>query len=142
MLKVNKVLGIDFGQVHVGFALLDVKTGIVFRKGGVSGFKNLNNLFEKIREFCQEHGIDGVVFGVPYGKGGEKTEQALRYERIGGKLRDFLREVGVVVEFFFFDEAFSTFDGERVDVPDGVDVSDHEMAAVVILERFYNEMSK
>lgn len=145
-------MGVDFGDQHVGLAVTDVGRSMVFGRGELKGYKRLEELFERIMGVCQEEEIVEVVFGVPAGKEGEETAQSRRLRDIGERLEQYLGTIPVV----FQDESFSSFEADAAGAewsagggphaqagpPAGAarklhkKYSRHELAAMVILERY------
>lgn len=136
----GKILGVDFGEKHVGLAVCDESRNIVFGRGVFENYKNLENLFRMIKVFCENNNIVLVVFGVPTGDRGEETVQTERYKKIGRKLGIYLGDINVD----FQDEAFSSFEARKSinDSPVNVAYSEHELAAVAILERYLEKINK
>lgn len=131
----GKLLGIDFGAKNVGLAVTDESRQFVFGRGCIENYPNLEVLFEQIKEVCKQERVTGVVFGVPLDENMEETPRTREYREVGAKLGDFL---GGVIEIHFQDEAFSTFEGgESISDPNlKKKYNSHELAAMVILERF------
>ncbi len=139
--KNKKYLGIDFGAMNVGIAASDNGGNIVFMRGVIKGGGKLTAIFNKVYDICAEESIDVIVFGVPYGRSGQRNKQAERMIRIGEKLKEYLISKGLNIDLVFQDESFSTFEasyGEFVTSNYKLNskYSDHEMAAKLILEKY------
>ena len=136
----GKILGVDFGEKHVGLADCDESRSLVFGRGVLENYKSLENLFRMIKAYCDDNNIDLVVFGVPTGGIGEDTMQTERYKKIGKKLEVYLENIKVEYQ----DEAYSTFEAQKLlhDNPGASGYTDHELAAVAILERFLEKINE
>lgn len=134
MANKGKLLAIDFGNNNVGLAVCDEMQKFVFGRGVITNFKSLDNLFEQILELCQDENIVEVVMGVPLDEEGQETDQSRRLRDIGSRLEEYLGTITVEYQ----DESFSSFEAAAaVADPDlRKKYSEHELAAVVILERF------
>lgn len=130
----GKFLGIDFGEKNVGLAVSDESRQFVFGRGFIENYASLEELFGRIGQLCQREGVKGVVFGIPLGANMEETERTAEYRDVGRQLEAYLKTIPVV----FQDEAFSTFEGgSAIDDPKLKEkYNSHELAAMVILERF------
>lgn len=130
----GKLLAIDFGDRNTGLAVCDESQTFVFGRGVLSGYKRLDELFEKIVVLCQEENIVEIVFGVPLGKEGEETEQSRRHRDIGSRLEQYIGTISVVYQ----DESHTSFEANSVvkDPKLRKKYSEHELAAVVILNRY------
>ncbi|MEZ4087030.1 MAG: RuvX/YqgF family protein [Candidatus Gracilibacteria bacterium] len=131
----GKLLGIDFGAKNVGLAVTDESRQFVFGRGCIENYPNLGALFEQIQEVCEAERISGIVMGVPLDENMEETARTKEYREVGVKLEVFFEGK---MKVHFQDEAFSTFEGgEAISDPDlKKKYNSHELAAMVILERF------
>ena len=109
-MKKNKILAIDFGENNVGLAVTDPGANLVFGKGLIKGGKSLNDLFSKIKKFCDDEEVNKIVFGLPLGKDGEETDQTGRMKKIAYKLKDYLGNIPLEFE----DESFSSFEAREI----------------------------
>lgn len=136
--KVNnkgKILAVDFGEKNVGLAESDISRELVFPAGVISDYRNIDNLIGKLVELCNEKDFSIIVFGLPKAADGNETEQTLRYRKLGMKLFEGIKASKPDILFEFEDESFSTFDGRSIDAK----LTDHEKAAMKILERYLNK---
>lgn len=136
-MKKNKILAIDWGENNVGLAITDSGANLVFGKGLIKGGKSLNDLFSKIKKFCDEEQVDKIVFGLPFGKDGEETDQTKRMKKIGEKMEEYLKNIPLEFE----DESFSSF--EAREIAGGFEEKElksryceHEIAAMIILRKY------
>lgn len=138
----NKILAIDFGFKNVGLAVSDATWELFFGRGVVKGKKKLVEVFDEIKNIIISDEVGIVVFGVPNSLSDEGfLWQESRMLNIGNKLKNYLIENNIFVEFFFEDESFTTFEAtkELFDIHKfGIksNLSDHEMSAIIILKRF------
>jgi putative Holliday junction resolvase len=135
--KKNKILAIDFGESNVGLAITDPGANIVFGKGLIKGGKSLEDLFSKIKKICDDEEVNKIVFGLPYGKDGEDTDQTKRLKKMGLQMQEYLKNIPLEFE----DESFSSF--EAREIAEGFEekelksrYSEHEIAAMVILRKY------
>lgn len=143
----KKYLGIDFGEKNIGLASSDPGGNIVFGKGVLRGGGSLDELFERIYAVCKKEEAEGIVFGIPFGKSGEETRQAMRLKRIGDKLRTFLKNRIKNLDMAYVDESFTSYEAEKLLAGHDYKLlkkkySDHEIAAMLILRRFLNKPGK
>ena len=133
--QLGKLLGIDFGAKNVGLAVTDESRQFVFGRGCIENYPSLVALFMQIGEVCEAERITGIVFGVPLAENLEETPRTKEYREVGAKLEAFFEGK---MEVVFQDEAFSTFEGgEAISDPNlKKKYNSHELAAMVILERF------
>ncbi|MBU0668005.1 RuvX/YqgF family protein [Patescibacteria group bacterium] len=127
-------MAIDFGDKNTGLAVTDLSRTMVFGRGVLRGYRRLEDLFEQILGICRDEEVTEVIFGVPGGRFGEDTPQVERMRDIGGRLEEYLGDVPVV----FQDESFSSFEADAAKMDSGLrkKYSQHELAAMVILERY------
>ena len=136
-MKNKKILAIDFGESNIGLAATDSGANLVFGKGSLKRGKSLDDIFKKIKGFCDEEQVVKVIFGLPKGKNAEDTEQTERYRRIGRKLSDYLGNIF----FEFEDESFTSYEAREMSAGFEDDLlktqySEHELAAMIILRRY------
>jgi len=100
-------LGIDYGDVRLGFALSD-PMGIIASPLEVYTRKGLDRDLQYIAALIKEKEVDAAVIGLPVNMDGTKGERAQKSLDFGGQLN---RYCGVKVEYF--DERLSTVSAER-----------------------------
>ena len=80
-----KILSIDYGIKHVGFAIgnsISKSSNIFFS----FSYKGKIQLLKKIIEVCDEWGINRIVFGMPYNIDGTKNKMCKEIEKFSKKL--------------------------------------------------------
>ena len=82
-----RILGIDYGDARVGFAITDA---LNITAQGLETLNYDNNdkiILKKIDEYMQEYEIDTIVIGMPYMLDGRKAERAEKTEKFIHKLK-------------------------------------------------------
>jgi putative holliday junction resolvase len=134
----GKILALDYGRSSVGMAVSDEDRQVVFGRGSIRNYGSLNNLFEKIRLFCETEKITEIVMGIPVDENGDETVQTEKIRAIAEKLEQYLRNIPISFE----DESFTTFEAneflaEKVNVKGSVrKQTEDEIAATIILKRY------
>ena len=80
-MRFGRLLALDYGTRRVGAALCD-EMGIVVRPVPAIVNRGNRNLMEQIRRLVEQHGIEGLVIGLPLnmdGTAGESVSQATRF---------------------------------------------------------------
>ncbi len=102
----GRVLGLDPGEVRVGVALSD-PSGIIAQPLVVLDRRH-GSVVSLIADIVAEHGVAGVVIGLPVSLDGTEGVAAQRARALGGEVE---RETGC--EVTFFDERFTTVQAEQ-----------------------------
>ena len=130
-----KLLGIDYGTKHVGFALGNTlsKSSENFFSFSYSKKKHLE---QKILEICKEWGIGQIVFGMPFNPDGSKNDMCRQIEKFSKKLL-----IKVDVKIFYHDENYTSSDFKIEKRNENVKSSEnsHGYAAKLTLESFMRE---
>lgn len=132
------VLAIDYGTAHIGLAIGDSEVMIA------SPYKTLSNdsrrkLLEEISIVIKEEGISQLVVGEPVAAhtatpGNEDSRSATK---------DFAQQLADVTQLpvALIDERFSTEQAKQLK-KSGSSASDHELAAMLILQTFFDTNKK
>lgn len=117
------ILGIDFGQTHVGLALGSTDSGLA----EPLGTELTPAKYKKIEDICIENEIEKIVVGVSEGKSAQEARE------FAGKLKNF----GIPV--MFYDETLTTRDALKNLLHLSAkkrQKAKHAMAAVSILQNW------
>jgi len=132
--KNKKCLGIDFGDQQVGLAY-NVDE-IIYPCGVIRQYKSLNRLIFLLREVSKKNEIELLVFGLPFAIDSQDTPQVSRIKSIAQRIAQ-----GVELPLVFQDESFTTFEAKNWlrenEMIDLTHLTDHEVAAIFILKRFF-----
>lgn len=104
----SRVLGIDYGERRLGFAVSD-SDGIIAMPLRVVELRTDTQAFEEIRRICKETGAEKIVVGLPLNMNGTKGPIAAKVESFVEQLTKLL---DIPVEKW--DERLSTSAAERV----------------------------
>jgi putative Holliday junction resolvase len=135
-----RILGIDYGDKKVGFAISDL-LGITAQGLEFLRYKNTKELVDKIISLVEQHNIKKIVVGLPknmdgtIGFRGEKTLEFV--DSIKNKLP--------AIEIVLWDERLTTSLAKRVMIETGVKRKNKEMvedkiAAVFILQSYMDSI--
>ncbi|MBD3270193.1 Holliday junction resolvase RuvX [Candidatus Peregrinibacteria bacterium] len=132
----SKIIGIDYGQKKIGFAITDFSGQIVFEKGVLMN-SNIENVVDYISKILDGDQLHKIVIGKPYSKSGEETDQTKRMDQFATKLKKYFPGIDIV----FVDESFTSFEAQnKIDeISKNVSTlksSEDEMAAALILQRY------
>jgi putative Holliday junction resolvase len=127
-LKIDKILGIDYGKAKVGLAIADNETRIAF---GYGVLENNHDFFNKLADIIKKEDISAVVIGIPSYINREETE----YD--GEKLGEYLKTIiGLKVEYQ--NEMFTTKLAQEKLKEKGMknikDLDDQEAARIILQE--------
>ncbi len=92
--QTGKSLGIDFGRSKIGLAWAENETKIAFV---LDVWKNDENFWSKLKNFCQQEVIGRIIVGWPFGQNNpnQKVEDISRLEKFLEKVE---QETGILVE--------------------------------------------
>ncbi len=103
----NRILGIDYGDVRVGLALSDL-TCTIARPFQTLNYDSIDDLLNQLNEIIIEYKVNKIVVGIPYNMSGEDTKQTI-------KVRDFVfileEKVGYKIELI--DERLTSAEAEK-----------------------------
>lgn len=103
-----KILGIDYGRVKVGLALVDDENKLVYPLQ-VIRFKEDSELEREIKVLIKKEGVEKIVIGLPEGQMG------LLIKKFGLNLK---KDLGIPV--IFWDETLSTREAQRLSIEAGI----------------------
>jgi putative Holliday junction resolvase len=143
----QKLLALDVGDRRVGVALSDA-TGLIATPLVVINRKSKVEDFGRIGRLVREHDIMAVVVGHPLNDDGSAGPQALRIERYALALADALRDEGLDLPLFMWDEWGSTQRAQEMMIGAGRKARhrraqlDAAAAAVILQDFLDNEFDK
>ncbi len=131
----NRILGIDYGDVRVGLALSDL-TQTIAKPFKTINYKNFDDLLDQLKMIIIDNKVCKLVVGVPYNMKGEDTKQTI-------KVKEFISflEFNLSYDIAFVDERLSSVEAEKtmhkMNVKTGHNKSDiDKIAASVILQEY------
>jgi len=104
---VPRILGIDYGERRVGFAVSD-PAGVMATPLRIAEVRSDREAVDEVRRACADTEAERVVIGLPLTLKGERGPMAAKVEAFG---RAVAAALGLPVEFW--DERFSTATVER-----------------------------
>lgn len=103
----NRILGIDYGDVRVGLALSDL-TCTIARPFKTLNYNDMDDLLSQLFEISEENQVNKIVVGIPYNMKGDDTKQTT-------KVRDFIfvleQKIGYKVDLI--DERLTSSEAEK-----------------------------
>lgn len=126
----NKLLGIDHGQARIGLAISDKEQIMAIPLKAIESTKNI---FDEIKQICQQEDIKKIIVGLPLALSGENTKQTNIVRSFAGELKKRLD-----VDIVFEDERLTSkmarqiFDREDKDT----------QAAVIILQNYLDKQNR
>ena len=130
-----KILSIDYGIKHVGFAIgnsISKSSNTFFSLS----YKGKIKLMKKIIEICDEWGINRIVFGMPYNIDGTMNKMCKEIEKFSKKL-----SLEIDIEIFFQDETLTSME-YKIDKRNNnlfLPEDSHGYAAKLTLESYLRE---
>jgi putative Holliday junction resolvase len=131
----TRVLGMDYGDRRIGFAVSDPDGQLALPVGSLEGRAEAE-VFGHVRDLCSERGVGRIVVGLPVNMDGTRGPAAKKAEAFAARLQAAL---GMPVETW--DERLSTVAVERAmraaDLSAGKrKASRDKMAAQAILQNY------
>ena len=131
----NRILGIDYGEVRVGLALSDL-TQTIAKPFKTINYKNFDDLLDQLKIIIIDNKVCKLVVGLPYNMKGEDTKQTI-------KVKEFISflEFNLSYDIAFIDERLSSVEAEKtmhkMNIKTGHNKSDiDKIAASVILQEY------
>lgn len=129
-----RILGVDYGDSKTGVAIGDTDSQVaspleVWREGG-------EDLIRRIKTFVEVEEVELVVVGVPKKANGELTDRG----KLSEEFARLLSEV-IVVPVEIVDESFTSVESQRLREEYGTDVSEDALAAMLILQEYFDTSS-
>ena len=136
-----RLMGLDYGNVHVGVALLD-ELGMTAYPLEVIKRKDSNKLrktFARIEEIAREYKVDKIIIGLPLNMDDSESEISKTVIDFSENIK---RRTGLPVELW--DERLSTLEATDILKEAGIKVQDRKtyidkIAASFILRRYMEE---
>jgi putative Holliday junction resolvase len=129
----EKLLGVDYGDKKVGLAMADLETKIATPYKILTNDKNL---FEVIKDICQNENISKIVIGVPTGLQGIKSKQ---YEKVINFISKLKSEIKLPLEQQ--DENLTSLYAKNLLQETKGRKEDDAVAAMIILQSYLDEMN-
>jgi len=101
-----RIMGIDYGDAHVGIALTDPLQIISHPYKVISNIEN--NLFIELEEIIQSEKVGKIVIGLPYNLKGRDSLQTLEVRKFANRLKQ-----KVAIPIVFEDERFTTIEANE-----------------------------
>ena len=133
-------LAFDYGERRIGVAKSD-PTGLIASALLTLEVKSISDALVKIKSLISEYEPDGLVFGYPLLKSGDKSKKCDEVDRFIEKLSSF-----ATIPVYKVDEYDTSTEAEKIihahNKKVGADKKRIDrLAAVLILERFLDEQS-
>jgi putative Holliday junction resolvase len=100
-------MAIDFGERRIGVAVSD-ETATIASPLEVIQRRSKAEDFARLARLAQEHGVGGLIIGLPLNANGTEGYQAKRVRRYAAGLRQALQQAGLELVVEFWDESLST----------------------------------
>ena len=128
-----RVLGVDYGRRKIGLALgdTDIRVASPMEVWLVDG--TAEELCERLSAFVISEVIGGVVIGIPFRSDGSESAQTLENRQFANLLRAHVRVPVVEV-----DESFTSKESRRLQEEHGSRVPEDALAAMLILEEYFD----
>jgi putative Holliday junction resolvase len=127
-----KYLGIDYGMKKTGLALGDSAASVAVPFGLIPGG---SATIPRICEIVKEEGIEAFVVGLPVPTSPEQSPAQME------RVILFIKALGEATKLpvSIVDEQFSSTEARRVQKEHGATASEDALAAMLILQAFFNE---
>ncbi|NLC16599.1 MAG: Holliday junction resolvase RuvX [Clostridiales bacterium] len=103
-----RVLGIDYGDKRIGFAISD-QFRIIASPLEVYSRKTLKQDLEYIKKIIDAHQVDTVVIGLPINMDGTLGDRAIKTQEFGEQLKQIIN-----LPIVYIDERWTSKESERV----------------------------
>lgn len=129
------ILGIDYGSAKVGLAVGDSDTKLAFPFRTISNTSRVD-LLQAIENVITEENIKQLVVGEPLAA---HTSNPL-FEASRGATQEFAKQLesATSLPVFLVDERFTTEQAKQLQ-KSGSEASDHELAAMLILQTYFDK---
>lgn len=135
-LRNRKVLALDYGRKRIGVASGDLEVGIAFPRLVISN-KSIDFVLNRVKALCLELDVKTIVVGLPL-----SMQEDQRENRIFGDVQRFVKVLAgnlIGIEVVLFDERLSSFEAEELMREYHMEGPDDDLAAQIILQRFFNK---
>lgn len=134
----SRILGIDYGEKHVGVAISDI-LGIL--ASGIVTLDNKNKEFiiGEIKKICKEKEISKIVIGLPTSMSGSEENQAKKVKKFTDDLK---KEINVSI--VFEDERLTSMmagkflDEKKTKIKERKE-KEHKLSAQIILQDYLDK---
>ena len=127
-----KYLGIDYGMKKTGLALGDSDAGVAVPFGLIPGGEET---LPRVMGMIKDEGIEAFVVGLPLPTTIHQSDEQLK--RVMAFVRTLEETTGLPVALV--DEQFSSTEARRVQKEMGATASEDAIAAMLILQAFFDE---
>lgn len=123
-----KILGIDYGQKHIGLAIADEEVKIAHPYLVLEN-KSQNFILNELNKIIEREKVKKIVVGRPIGLSGQATEQT----KITDEFIEFLKN-NLDISIESFDERFTTKMATKYEFD--TNKGEHSSAAAIILQDY------
>jgi putative Holliday junction resolvase len=124
-----RVIGIDFGERHIGLATADDRVPVAVPLATVDAG---GDPVARIEEAVREQGAEVIVFGLPLSMSGAEGPQAQRVREIAGLLAE-----RIAIPIDFQDERLTSAQAERT--ASGKGARKDAIAASILLQAYLDQ---
>lgn len=103
-----RVLGVDYGERRLGFAVSD-PDGIIAMPIETIEVRDVKQALDAVRRFCERTGADSAVIGLPLNMNGTESAMSTKVKAFADRLRNMIK-----LPIIEWDERLSTKIAERV----------------------------
>ena len=104
----QRILGIDYGDVRVGLAISDL-TQTIAQPFKTLLYSDSNNLLNQLDNIIKENDIGLIVVGIPYNMKGEDTQQTSKVRKFISLMQD-----NLMIEIKLIDERLTSLEAEKI----------------------------
>lgn len=97
-----KLLGLDYGNKRIGYAVADTVLGIAFGRDVIEN-KSFDFVLNQLEEIIKTDQIDKIIIGLPKFLDGQYSDQTFLTKDFASNLREKMQ-----IEIEFFDERLSS----------------------------------
>jgi putative holliday junction resolvase len=123
----ERVLALDFGEVHCGVAVSD-PTGTVAKPLGALSRPNTNKGLHRINSLARSLKVKRIIVGLPISLSGDDSAQTQATRAFAERLRE-----STTIPIELFDERFTTKLARQAG---SQQTSEHSRAAAILLEHW------
>ena len=121
-----KVLGIDYGLSKTGLALGD---DVVRVSTPLEVIKTTETFVEDLCHLVEQEGVERIVVGIAKGSQEQVTREFIK-----------VLEASTSVPVITIDEAYTSVESQRIQEESGSKVEEDALAAMLILESYFNQL--
>ncbi|HEC20915.1 MAG TPA: Holliday junction resolvase RuvX [Candidatus Peregrinibacteria bacterium] len=136
-----RVLGLDFGEKRVGYAVGDTENRIAFGRDFLV-YEDSRELIRLVSEICRRENIEKIILGLPLMQEGGEAEITEKVKVFGSKLKEDLK-----LPIEYQDERFSSKEAGRILQTQEIKAKDQKgkkdvLAAQLILQSWLDSQSE